>query len=266
MKLTPDGSSLLVLSYGDGVHSGELVSINTTTSKLSTPISVGVAPGSITISPTGDYAFITDNQGNAVVVIDIANWKVKGVLLLPCEPTGLAVAPDETQLFVACGYSSAIVPVKLPDFTLETPIGVDSPRFLVMPQTGTSLLVVDANGLQTIDTTTNKVTKSVSETANIVDAVETTDGSTILALDNSGAALLLIDPVTLATRKSLAVGTRPDEVVLAPDGTHAYVLDTSQQKLFVITISSWKVSVTLGVSPNATDVIVPAPVVVPPTS
>lgn len=266
LKLTPDGSSLLVLSYGDGVHSGELVSINTTTSKLSTPISVGVAPGSITISPTGDYAFITDNQGNAVVVIDIANWKVKGVLLLPCEPTGLAVAPDETQLFVACGYSSAIVPVKLPDFTLETPIGVDSPRFLVMPQTGTSLLVVDANGLQTIDTTTNKVTKSVSETANIVDAVETTDGSTILALDNSGAALLLIDPVTLATRKSLAVGTRPDEVVLAPDGTHAYVLDTSQQKLFVITISSWKVSVTLGVSPNATDVIVPAPVVVPPTS
>jgi hypothetical protein len=44
------------------------------------------------------------------------------------------------------------------------------------------------------------------------------------------------------------------------------VLDTSQQKLFVITVASWKVSGTLGVSPNATDVIVPAPVVVPPTS
>ena len=81
-----------------------------------------------------------------------------------------------------------------------------------------------------------------------------------------GAVLLLINPTTLATTKSLAVGTRPDEVVLSPDNTHAYVLDTSQQKLFVITVASWKVSVTLGVSPNATDVIVPAPVVVPPTS
>jgi DNA-binding beta-propeller fold protein YncE len=135
-----------------------------------------------------------------------------------------------------------------------------------MPQTGSNLLVVGSNGLQNIDTTTNKVTKSVTETGNLVDVIETTDGSTILALDNSGAALLLIDPVTLATRKSLAVGTRPDEVVLSPDNTHAYVLDTSQQKLYVITVASWKVSVTLGVAPNATDVIVPAPVVVPPSS
>ena len=68
----------------------------------------------------------------------------------------------------------------------------------------------------------------MTETANLVDVVETTDGGTILALDNSGAALLLIDPVTLATKKSLAVGTRPDEVVLSPDDTHAYVLDTSR--------------------------------------
>jgi hypothetical protein len=55
-------------------------------------------------------------------------------------------------------------------------------------------------------------------------------------------------------------------VVLSPDDTHAYVLDTSQQKLFVVTVATWKVSVTIGVSPDATGVIVPAPVVVPPAS
>lgn len=266
LKLTPDGSSLLVLSYGDGVHSGVLTSINTATSKPSTPINVGAGPSNLTLSPAGDYAFIANYQGNAVVEVDIPNWQVKGVLPLPCGPTDLAVTPDDTQLFVACADSSAIVPVKLPDDALETPIGVDSIRFLVMPATGTNLLVVGGNGLQTIDTATNKVIKSVTETANLVDVVETTDGGTILALDNSGAALLLIDPVTLATRKSLAVGTRPDEVVLSPDDTHAYVLDTSQQKLFVVTVSTWNVSGTLGVSPNATDVVVPAPIVVPPTS
>ena len=51
--------------------------------------------------------------------------------------------------------------------------------------------------------------------------------STILAIDNSGAALLWINPATLATVKSLAVGTRPGEVALSPDDTRAYVLDTS---------------------------------------
>jgi YVTN family beta-propeller protein len=266
LKLTPDGSSLLVLSFGDGVHSGVLTSINTTTSKPSKPINIGAAPSDLTLSPDGSYAFIANYQDNAIVVVDVPNWVVKGVIPLPCGPTDLAVTPDNTQLYVGCADSSAIVPVKLPDYTLETPILVDSIRFLVMPATGTNLLVVGSNGLQTIDTTTNRVIKSVTETANLVDVVETTDGSTILALDNSGAALLLIDPVTLATRKSLAVGTRPDEVVLSPDDTRAYVLDTSQQKLFVVTVATWKVSVTLGVSPDATDVIVPAPVVVPPTT
>jgi hypothetical protein len=53
---------------------------------------------------------------------------------------------------------------------------------------------------------------------------------------------------------------------LSPDDADAYVLDTGLQKLFVIDVSSWKISVTLGVSPDATDVVVPAPVVVPPTS
>jgi DNA-binding beta-propeller fold protein YncE len=135
-----------------------------------------------------------------------------------------------------------------------------------MPDTGTNLLVVGSNGLQTIDTATNKITKTVTETANLIDVVETTGGGTILAVDNSGAALLLIDPVTLATRKSLAVGTRPDEVVLSPDDAHAYVLDTGQQKLFVINVSTWKITETLGVSPDATGVVVPAPIIVPPSS
>ncbi len=266
LKLTPDGSALLVLSYGDGVHSGAITSINTTTSKASSPINVGAAPRNLTLSPAGDIAFIADFHANAVVVVDVPNWKVKGVLPLPCGPTDLAITPDDTQLFVACADSSAILPVKLPDYTLETPLGVASVRRLVMPDTGTNLLVVGSNGLQTLDTATNKITKTVTETANLIDVVETTDGRTILAVDNSGAALLLIDPVTLATKKSLAVGTRPDEVALSPDDAHAYVLDTGQQKLFVIAVSAWKITVTLGVSPDATGVVVPAPVVVPPSS
>jgi YVTN family beta-propeller protein len=264
LKLTPDGSALLVLSYGDGFHSGALTSINTTTSKASTPINVGAGPGHLTLSPAGDIAFIAAFHANAVVVVDVPNWKVKGVLPLPCGPTDLAITPDDSQLFVACADSSAIVPVKLPDYTLETPVAVASVRRLVMPETGTSLLVVGSNGLQTLDTATNKITKTVNETANLIDVVETTDGRTILAVDNVGAALLLIDPVTLATTKSLAVGTRPGGVALSPDDAHAYVLDTGQQKLFVIAVATWKITVTLDVSPDATDVVVPAPVVVPP--
>ena len=57
-----------------------------------------------------------------------------------------------------------------------------------------------------------------------------------------------------------------DELALSPDNLTAYVLDAGQQKLFVIDVATWKVKATLSVSPDATDVIVPQPVVVPPSS
>jgi DNA-binding beta-propeller fold protein YncE len=153
----------------------------------------------------------------------------------------------------------------LPDNTLKAVIPVAGIRDLVMPQQGTNLLVVCDNALENVSTITDKVAKTQAETGNLVDVVETTDASTILAVDNSGAALLWINPATLATAKSIAVGTRPGEVALSPDDTRAYVLDTSLQKLFVVNVSLWKMSATLSTSPDATDVVVPSPVFVPPS-
>ena len=49
LKLTPDGDSLLVLSYGDGVHPGMLTKIDTATSKPGTPLSVGPSPGPLAV-------------------------------------------------------------------------------------------------------------------------------------------------------------------------------------------------------------------------
>jgi YVTN family beta-propeller protein len=265
LTLTPDGTSLLVLSYGDGHHSGELTSVSTRTSKVSTPLSVGVAPSNLTVSAAGDLAYIADYQTNAITVVDIVNWKVKGTIALSCGPTDLALTPEGAQLYVACADDSAILAILLPDDTLQAVIPAPGVRSLVMPQEGTNLLIIGDGFLEIVDTTINKITKVAPETGNLVDAVVSSDGATLLAVDNSGAALVMINPTTLATEKSLAVGTRPDQVALSPDGTHAYVLDTSEQRLFVVSVATWKLIATLNVAPNATDVEVPAPVIVPPS-
>ena len=254
-----------MLSYGDGVHAGMLTEIKTSSSKPGAPLSVGPAPGPMAISSSGALAYVASYLARTITVVDVVNWRIAGKFALPCGPSDLAVTPDESQLFVACADSSAVLAFKLPDNTLKAVIPVAGIRGLVMPQQGTNLLVVCDNALENVDTITDKVAKSVTETGNLVDVVETTDASTILAIDNSGAALLWIDPATLATAKSLAVGTRPGEIALSPDDTRAYVLDTSEQKLFVVNVSLWKMSATLSTSPDATDVAVPSPVFVPPS-
>jgi YVTN family beta-propeller protein len=263
LKLTPDGNSLLVLSYGDGHHAGALTEVNTQTSTASTPLVLGPAPGNLTLSTAGDLAFIADYQTNSIMVVDVGDWRLDPKISLPCGPTDLAITPDGSQLFAACGDSSAIIAIALVGDTVQAVIPAAGLRSLVMPPEGTTLLVVADSGLENIDTTTDKISKTVTESANLVDVVVSPDGSTILAIDNSGAALVMINPVTLASERSLSVGTRPDEVALSPDGAHAYVIDTSEQKLFVVAVVSWKLTQTINVAPNATDVEVAAPVVVP---
>ncbi len=265
LKLTADGSTLLVLSYGDGTHAGAVTAINTATSELSKPLAVGAAPGPLLLSPTSGIAYVASYVARTITVIDPAAWKIDATLKLPCGPTDLAITPDGNQLFAACANSGAVVGISLSNNRFQGVIGVPSVRRLVMAGDGSTLLVVGDNGLYSVDIDTDKVVKAVAETGNLVDVVETPDGSTMLAVDNSGAALVMINPQTLVTTKSLAVGTRPGEVDLSPDGRLAYVLDTSEQRLFIVDVATWKVVVTINVAPDAVDIAVPSPVVVPPS-
>jgi YVTN family beta-propeller protein len=265
LQLTTDGSTLLVLSYGDGQHAGALTGISTATSALSKPLAVGPAPGPLTISPTSGIAYIASYVGRSITIVDVAAWKVDTTLKLPCGPTDMAITPEGNQLYVACADDGAIVGVSLSNNKLEGLVALPSVRRLVMAGDGSTLLVVGDNGLYNVNIDTDKIVKAVPETGNLVDIVETPDGNTLLAVDNSGAALVMINPVTLVTIKSLSLGTRPGEVALSPDGTHAYVLDTTEQKLFVVDVATWKVTTTINIAPNAIDIAVPLPVVVPPS-
>ncbi len=265
LQMTADGRTLLVLSFGDGRHSGMLTAIDTSTSDERAPLSVGPGPSDLTLTPTGGLAFAANYQTNSISVVDVTHWRAAGTITLPCGPTSLAVTPDDTKLFAACGDSARVIPINLSNHRLGAAIAVTSDPRLVTPVLGTTLIVAGSNALQTLDTNSDTIVQSQAETGNLVDVVETTEGSMILAVDNSGAALVQINPDTLATEKSIAVGTRPGDVVLSPDDSHAYVLDTSEQKLYVIDLSAWVVKATISVSPNATAVVVPAPVVIPAT-
>ena len=263
LELTPDGKSLLVLGYGDGQHAGTLTAIDTATSKPGTLLSVGPSPGPLTISATGALAYVASYDARTITVIDVTQWRVLATLALPCGPTDLAIMPDSSQLFAACADSSAIIAISLPANRLKAVIAVPSVRRILMPNQSALLLVVEDNGLESVDTNSDRIMTAKPETGNLVDVVETSDGSTILAVDNSGAALVMIDALTLTTKKSLALGTRPGQVVLSPDDTHAYVLDTSEQQLFVVNVSTWKIIATIKVSPGAIAVAAPSPVVIP---
>ncbi len=256
--LTPDHHTLLVLSVGDGSQPGYLSTVDTRTSKVGEPLPVGVAPSDLTLSPDGAIAYIDNHQSNAITVVDLGLWRVRGAVPLPCSPSQLVITPDGGELFANCNASSAVIPVKTHDLTLGAPIVVAPSPILVMSNQGKVVIVVANHVLQEIDPGTGTVVLSHEETGNIIGLQLTPDDNTLVAIENTGGAVLLIHTGTLVTTSSIAVGSRPGELQLTPNGAHAYVLDTDKQRLYVVDVNAGRLTATMDVAPNAASVIVPS--------
>jgi YVTN family beta-propeller protein len=255
LELTPNGRTLLALSFGDGTHTGYLTAIDTASSKAGQRLEVGPAPTSLTVNPASDTAFVANHPSNSITAVDIKAWTATSIVL-PCSPSRLAITPDGQKLYAACDSTAQVVPVPLGTRQPGSPIAVtDSPRIFADPQ-GKFLYVVGGHGLREIDIATDSVLHSQVETGNLVSEDATPEGTSLIALDNAGAALVQISTSTLATGKSLSLGSRPDHLQLSPDGTRAYVLDTSEQKLYVVDVVAWSIVATVDVSPNALNIAV----------
>jgi YVTN family beta-propeller protein len=258
LALTRDQKTLLVLSFGDGSHPGFLTPIDTTSSKPGNPLDVGVAPASLTLTPDGTTAYIANHQANSIVTVDLKTWHVGARIAVPCSPTQLVITPDGTTMFVNCSASSEVLPVTTNGNTVGAPIAVGASASLIMGTQGKTLFVNADHVIQEIDVATDKVVLSHDETGNIVSIMPTPDDVTLIAVENTGGAVLILHAANLATTTSISVGSRPGGLQLTPDASHAYVLDDSQQKLYVIDVVAAKVTATIDVSPNASYVAVPS--------
>lgn len=258
LALTPDHRTLLVLSFGDGTHAGFLTAVDTASSQAGTALSVGVAPSSLTLTPDGTRAFIANHQSNSITTVDLKSWRVGPPIALPCSPSQLVITPDGATVYTNCASSAAVLPVTAATGTVGAPIAVGPNPALLMGNQG-KLVFVEANHLlQEILVATNAVVLSHDETGNLVGLSSTPDDATLVAVENTGGALLLLNPATLTTTKSVPVGSRPQGAGLTPDGSRAYVLDTSKEKLYIVDVAAGQVTSTAGASASAAYVVVPS--------
>jgi YVTN family beta-propeller protein len=258
LALTPDHRTLLVLSFGDGTHPGFLTAIDTVSSKASFGIPVGTAPSSLTLAPDGSAAFVANHQSNDITTVDVKQWRPGRILPLPCSPDQLVITPDGATLYAACPSDTAVLAVNTRSGAVSAAIRVGSSPSMVMGNTGTNLYVLENHQIQEILVSSNAIVLTHAETGNIVGMAPTPDDSTLVAVENTGGQLLLLSTATLDTTRSVAVGSRPQRAALTPDGLRAYVLDTSQQRLYIVDVAAGKVAATLSVAPNAAYVVTPS--------
>jgi len=257
MRLSKDTRTLYVLSYGDGTGTGYLTKIDTTTLKAQTPIPVGVSPDSFILTTDGNTAFISIPQSNSISTVDLQTWKIGRSISTSCSPSQLASTPDSETVFAACYSDGLILPIKVAGDVVESPIQVGPNPLLSLSHDGKLLFAAVTHGLFNIDTATDKIINVKEETGNFGAVYPTPNDQSVIAVDDSGAALVVIDPRSLDTVKSVSVGSRPYGIQLSPNGAVAYVLDTSQRQMYLANLSTVKVIGSVSLPVRAEDIVTP---------
>jgi YVTN family beta-propeller protein len=257
IRLSRDTRTLYVLSYGDGTGTGYLTKIDTTTLKAQPSIAVGVSPDSLILTPDENTAFISIPQSNSITTVDLKRWRIGHSISTSCSPSQLVSTPDSKTVFADCYSDGLIVPIKVDGDVRENPIQVGPNPALSLSHNGKLLFVGVTHGLFNIDTATDKIINVKEETGNFGAVYATPNDQSVIAVDDSGAALVIIDPRSLETLKSLSVGSRPYGFQLSPNGAVAYVLDTSQQQMYLVNLSTVKVIGSVSLPVRAEDIVTP---------
>jgi YVTN family beta-propeller protein len=114
--VSPNGKDVYA-SYLPTIYSpGWVAEISTSTDKVVHKITTnGPSPGSVAITPNGQYVYTADFSDNMVDVITTASHAVTGVVDLPSGSYPVAVAADNDFLFTANYDTAAVSQYDIPE-------------------------------------------------------------------------------------------------------------------------------------------------------
>lgn len=183
MAMSPDGTRLWVANYSSAGVSVINTRLNPPSVVATVALPAGASPNAVAISPDGMRALVTDYLGN-VYVISTSTFAVLGAAAIGDALVDVVFNNDGTRAWVSGARVYAI------DVSTNTPVRLN--------------------------------TSTVSAGGGLALAP---DGSRLWVVAQFGNALDLIDPITLQAFSGarLTFGQQPQQVILTPSGTEAWV-------------------------------------------
>jgi YVTN family beta-propeller protein len=200
------------------------------------------------------YAYITNDNGNNVSVINTGTNTVTATIPVGTNPIGIVVSKDPTRAYVANMSSNNVSVINTATRTVIATISVGTlPYGIAISRDGSKVYVANIDNVKVINTATNTVSATISIPAgplaiglspNGTKAYVTVQGTNTVAVINTG---------TNAIVATVPVGNTPFGVAVTPDGTKAYVANQGSNTVSVINTGTNAVSstVTVGAMPDA---------------
>jgi YVTN family beta-propeller protein len=145
------------------------------------------------------YAYVSNLSGNNVSVVNTANNTVTATIAVPASPSGLAVTPDGTSVYVTCR---------------------------------------GANSVSVISTASNSVIASIGVGSSPIQLAISPNGAQVYVVNQGSNQVSVIDTASKSVTGTINVGSHPNAVAFSPSGTRAYVTNLYGGNVSIIDTSS----------------------------
>ena len=273
VAVATDGREAWVANHGSRTVS----LIDLTGQSEPTEVAVGDRPYGIVSSPDGRRVYVTLNGEGLVAVIDAPRRRVVRTIAVGNRPAGIAIGNDGSELYATHLLEGVLTVIDLDDGDAVTEVAlwpdsnllqsvVPTPDGLVafLPHTRSNT----RNTTLTFDTTVFPLVSKVDlvNRQHLVgqqisldtvdppgvglpfDASISDDGSTLWVVNAASNDLTVVDLRTGLRLAHIEVGANPRGIVLAPDGSRAFVNNTLDGTVSVIDTTSFAVTVTVRVT------------------
>ena len=209
---------------------------------------LGAGQGTATFSPVaappqpaGPFAYIANNIGNTVSVIDTATNAVVGLpIAMGGNPRAVAVNPAGSRVYVANSTGNTVSVIDTGTSAVAgAPIAVGTnPQGVAVNPAGTRVYVANfgSNNVSVIDTATHTVVGTPIAAGTGPRGIAVNPAGTRVYVGNTGSGNVSVIDATTNTvvGAPIAVGTNPQGIAVNPAGTRVYVANFASDNVSVI--------------------------------
>jgi YVTN family beta-propeller protein len=256
VDVTPDGARVLasgVAAHGHDVPGmeggGQLVVMDAAPEGLrpAAMVPVGGHPAHVVPSPDGRTAYVTDAETDSVLVVDLAEGRVRRTIEVGRYPHGLRLSPDGSTLAVADMKDDTVSLIAIADGTVSSVPVPGKPVQVAFSPDGKTLWVSQngADSVAAIDVSAGKVDGSYPIGDGPVQVSVTPDGAKVLVANQGskkkpGRTVSVLEAASGALLTTITVGKGAHGVTVTPDGRAAYVTNSFEDTVSEVDLATLK--------------------------
>jgi YVTN family beta-propeller protein len=194
---------------------------------LAAAIHVGGEPVDVAITPDGKQAWVVDQAGGTVSVIDTKTRRViAGPIPVGKAPRGIAITPDGSRAYVTNSGDETVTVLDTGSFApvgKPIPVGKEPDGVAISTDGASAFVAQRGGGISVIDTTSGQVVETIDDTFGPSRITMTPDGRRGFVTNHLAETVTAFSPAGRSVIGSpIQVGVEPTGIATMPNGSSIY--------------------------------------------